>query len=168
MKAVEVILCEHVPSLGNIGEIVRVAPGYARNYLIPRGLALPATGKNIRELEHRKMLLAKKREEFRKQMLSVAEKLNNVTLTMVRKVAEGDKLYGSVSATDILEALEEQGFTGLAKKNILLDQPIKKVGEFKITIKVESDIKAQITVLVVPEGAETPTGDTTPVEETEE
>lgn len=154
MKAVEVILCEHVPSLGNIGDIVRVAPGYARNYLIPRGLALPATGKNIRELEHRKMLLAKKREEFRKQMQTLAEKLNNITLTMTRKVTEGDKLYGSVSATDILEALEAQGFTGLARKNILLDQPIKSVGEFTVTVKVESDIKAQIKVVVVPEGSE--------------
>ncbi|MBW1974629.1 MAG: 50S ribosomal protein L9 [Deltaproteobacteria bacterium] len=148
MKAVEVILCEHIPSLGTVGDVVRVAAGYARNYLIPRGLALPATGKNIRQLEHRKMLLAKKREEIRKQMMSLAERLNEVTLTMKRKVAEEGKLYGSVTVTDILEELEAQGYTGLHKKNILLDQPIKAVGEYEVPIKVEADIQAKIRVIV--------------------
>jgi len=148
MKAVEVILCEHIPSLGTVGDVVRVAAGYARNYLIPRGLALPATGKNIRQLEHRKMLLAKKREEIRKQMMSLAERLNKVTLTMKRKVAEEGKLYGSVTVTDILEELEAQGYTGLHKKNILLDQPIKAVGEYEVPIKVEADIQAKIRVIV--------------------
>ena len=148
MKAVEVILCEHIPSLGTVGDVVRVAAGYARNYLIPRGLALPATGKNIRQLEHRKMLLAKKREEIRKQMMSLAERLNEVTLTMKRKVAEEGKLYGSVTVTDILEELEAQGYTGLHKKYILLDQPIKAVGEYEVPIKVEADIQAKIRVIV--------------------
>jgi len=148
MKAFEVILCEHIPSLGTVGDVVRVAAGYARNYLIPRGLALPATGKNIRQLEHRKMLLAKKREEIRKQMMSLAERLNEVTLTMKRKVAEEGKLYGSVTVTDILEELEAQGYTGLHKKNILLDQPIKAVGEYEVPIKVEADIQAKIRVIV--------------------
>lgn len=152
MKAMEVILCEHVPSLGSIGDVVSVAPGYARNYLIPQGIALPATSKNIHQLEHRKMLLAKKREEFRQQMFSVAEKLNELTITMVRKVAEGDKLYGSVNIGDIIDALKAQGFTGLTKKNILLGQPIKTLGEYKVPIKIESDIKAEIKVVVKGEG----------------
>ncbi len=151
MKAMEVILCEHIPSLGTVGDVVRVAPGYARNYLIPRGLALPATSKNVKEIEHRKMLLAKKREEVRKQMMSLAEKLNELTITLKRKVAEEGKLYGSVSATDILAAIEEEGYTGLHKKNILLEQPIKSVGEYSVPVKVESDITATIKVVVEPE-----------------
>ncbi len=148
MKSMEVILCEHIPSLGMVGDVVKVAPGYARNYLIPKGLALPATSKNVKEIEHRKMLLAKKREELRKQMLSLAEQLNTVTLTLKRKVAEEGKLYGSVSATDILSALEEAGYKGLHKKNILLEQPIKAVGEYNVPIKVESDITSTIKVIV--------------------
>jgi large subunit ribosomal protein L9 len=152
MKSVEVIIVENIPTLGQIGDVVKVRAGYARNYLIPKGLAIPATGKNIKQLEHQKRMLEKKRELFRQHLMSIAEKLNDVTLTMKRKVAEENKLYGSVSAMDILEALHELGFKELNRKNIILEQPIKTTGEFTVPIRVDAEIKAQIKVIVEPEG----------------
>ncbi|MFP5213148.1 MAG: 50S ribosomal protein L9 [Acidobacteriota bacterium] len=143
----KVILTENILSLGEIGEVVNVAPGYARNYLYPKGLALEATGKNVKELEHRKRILAQKREKVRQELLSVAEKLNQVRITMNRKVVEEDKLYGSVSHADILAALEAQGFT-LERRNLQMDQPIKQLGEFDIPIRITGDITAQVKVIV--------------------
>ncbi len=142
-----VILTENVPALGEIGELVNVARGYARNYLLPQGLALEATGKNVRELEHKQQVLALKREKVRQQMLSFAEKLNRVKIVFKRKVSEEDKLYGSVSATDILSALEEQGFE-VARKSVQLEQPIKQLGEFSIPIRVDAQITANVTLVV--------------------
>lgn len=151
MKTVEVIIVENIPTLGRIGDIVKVRAGYARNYLIPRGLAIPATGKNIKELEHHKRMLERKRELFRQHLMSTAEKLNNVTITLKRKVAEENRLYGSVSPMDILDALHEMGFQELNRKNILLEQPIKTLGEFDVPIRIDAEIKAQIKVIVEPE-----------------
>jgi len=152
MKSVEVIVVENIPTLGQIGDVVKVRAGYARNYLIPKGLAIPVTGKNIKELEHQKRMLAKKRELFRQQLMSIAEQLNDVTLTIKRKVAEENKLYGSVSAMDILEALQEMGFKELNRKSVMLEQPIKTTGEFTVPIRIDAEIKSQIKVIVEPEG----------------
>ena len=127
----KVILTENNASLGQIGDVVNVAPGYARNFLVPKGLAMEATGTNVRELEHKKRILARKREKVRQEMLSIAEKLNQVRITMKRKVAEENKLYGSVSAGDILKSLEDLGFSMLGRKSVHLDQPVKQLGEVK-------------------------------------
>lgn len=143
----KVILTENIPNLGQIGDIVKVAPGYARNYLLPKGLALEASSAKIRELEHHKRLLAQKKERVRRQMLSIAEKLNETTLTFARKVIEEDKLYGSVNTADIQKALQDKGFD-LDKRFILLDQPIKHLGAFTVPIKVDADITANVTVVV--------------------
>jgi len=143
----KVILTENIQSLGEIGQVVNVAPGYARNYLLPQGMALEATGTNVRDLEHKKRVLAQKREKVRQEMLSVAEKLNQVKLVMPRKVAEEDKIFGSVSASDVISALEAQGFD-LSKKSIQLDQPIKQLGEFSIPIRMDAQITANVTVVV--------------------
>ncbi len=143
----KVILTENILSLGQIGQVVNVAPGYARNYLYPQGLALEATGRNVRELEHRKRMLAQKREQVRQEMLSLAEKLNQVKLTLRRKVVEEDKLYGSVTAVDIMGMLEEKGFD-LARKSVQLDQPIKQLGEFSVPIRVDADVTANVSVVV--------------------
>jgi large subunit ribosomal protein L9 len=143
----KVILTENILSLGQIGQVVNVAPGYARNYLYPQGLALEATGKNVRELEHRKRMLAQKREKVRQEMLSLAEKLNQVKLTLRRKVVEEDKLYGSVTAVDIVGMLEEKGFD-LARKSVQLDQPIKQLGDFSVPIRVDADVTANVSVVV--------------------
>lgn len=143
----EVILTENIASLGEIGDVVQVAPGYARNYLLPRKLALEATGKNVRELDHRKRMLARKREKIRQEMMSLAEKLNRVKITLRRKVSEEDKLYGSVSLSDISGALQEQGFE-LPRKNIQVEHPIKELGEYSVPVRVDAGITATISVVV--------------------
>jgi large subunit ribosomal protein L9 len=143
----KVILAENIPNLGQIGDTVTVAPGYARNYLFPKKLAMKATGRNLRELEHRKRLLAQKRERIRQKMLSLAEKLDRTTITMKRKVAEEEKLYGSVSLMDIWKGLGEQGFE-LDRKSIQLDQPIKQLGKFMVPVRVDADVTAQVRVIV--------------------
>jgi large subunit ribosomal protein L9 len=144
---VKIILTESIPSLGQIGDIVNVAPGYARNYLFPKRLALAAVEKNVRDLEHKKTILAEKREKFRQEMLSLAERLNRVKIALKRKVSEEDKLYGSVSATDILTVLENQGFE-LPRRSIQMDQPIKQLGEYTVSVRIDAHITAQVSVTV--------------------
>ncbi len=146
----KVILTENVDSVGQIGDLVNVAPGYARNFLLPKGLAMEAIGKNIRELEHKKRLLAQKREQMQQEMLSLAEKLNSVTITELRKVSEDDKLYGSVSATDIDKALENLGYE-IPKKAIVLEQPIKQLGEFTVQVRVGAGITANVRLVIAKE-----------------
>lgn len=143
----KVILTENVESVGQIGDLLNVAPGFARNFLLPKGLAMEATGKNVRELEHKKRMLAQKREQHRQEMLSVAEKLNAVTITERRKVSEEDKLYGSVTAADIEKSLEDMGFN-IPRKAIIVDQPLKQIGEFTVPIRIEATITANIRVVI--------------------
>jgi large subunit ribosomal protein L9 len=143
----KVILTENIAALGQIGQIVNVAPGYARNYLFPQKLALEATGKNVRELEHEKRLLAQKRERVQQDMLSLAERLNQVKLVFRRKVVEENKLYGSVAPADIVSALEEKGFD-LPRKSVHLDQPLKVLGEFSATIHVDAGVTAEVKVII--------------------
>lgn len=143
----QVILTENIVALGEIGQVVNVAPGYARNFLFPKGFALEATGKNVRELEHKKRVLNLKREKVRQEMLSLAEKLNRVSIVLKRKVSEEDKLYGSVSASDITAALAEQGFD-IARKDILLDQPVKQLGEWTVPVRVDATISANVKLVV--------------------
>lgn len=143
----KVILTENIAALGEIGQIVNVAPGYARNFLLPQGIALAATGKNVRELEHKKLVLAQKREKVRQEMMSLAEKLNQVRIVLRRKVSEEDKLYGSVSASDITAALAEKGFD-IQRKDLLLEQPVKQLGETTVPVRVHAQISASIKLVV--------------------
>jgi len=143
----KVILTENVESIGQIGDVLNVASGYARNFLLPKGLAMEASGKNVRQLEHKKRLLAQRREQQRQEMLSVAEKLHAVTVSLRRKVSEDDKLYGSVNVTDVAKSLEDQGFH-VAKKDIELDQPIKQLGEFSVTIRVGVGVSTSVRVVI--------------------
>jgi large subunit ribosomal protein L9 len=143
----KVILTETVESIGQIGDVVNVAPGYARNFLFPKRLAMEATGGNVRELEHKKRLIAQKSAKQRQEMLSYAEKLNSVTIYMRRKVSEENKLYGSVSVADISKALEEQGYE-TARKDIVLEQTIKNLGEFKVAVRVGHQISATVHVVI--------------------
>lgn len=142
-----VILTENIMALGQIGQVVSVAPGYARNYLLPKGLALEATGKNVRELDHKKRMLAKKRERVHQEMLSLAGKLNQVQVVFRRKVIEEDKLYGSVSSADILSVLDQRGFD-LPRKSVQLEVPIKTLGEFSIPVRVDAQITAQVKLVI--------------------
>ena len=146
----KVILKEDIPRLGTMGETVQVAPGYGRNYLIPQGKAALATSKNFKELEHQRQLILRKAELIRKDAESFAEKFRGLTLTLSRKVVEEDKIYGSVSVSDISQALEEAGVE-IERKLIKLDEPIKSLGEFQVPVKVHADVTAEITVQVVKE-----------------
>jgi len=146
----KVILKEDIPKLGTMGETVQVAPGYGRNYLIPQGKAVLATSKNFKELEHQRQLILRKAELIRKDAESFAEKFRGLTLTLARKVVEEDKIYGSVSVSDISQALEEAGVE-IERKLIKLDEPIKSLGEFQVPVKVHADVTAEITVQVVKE-----------------
>lgn len=146
----KVILKEDIPKLGTMGETVQVAPGYGRNYLIPQGKAVLATSKNFKELEHQRQLILRKADLIRKDAESFAEKFRGLTLTLARKVVEEDKIYGSVSVSDISQALEEAGVE-IERKLIKLDAPIKSLGEFQVPVKVHADVTAEITVQVVKE-----------------
>jgi len=146
----KVILKEDIPRLGTMGETVQVAPGYGRNYLIPQGKAVLATSKNFKELEHQRQLIMRKAELIRKDAESFAEKFRGLTLTLARKVVEEDKIYGSVSVSDISQALEEAGVE-IERRLIKLDEPIKSLGEFQVPVKVHADVTAEITVQVVKE-----------------
>jgi len=146
----KVILKEDIPKLGTMGETVKVAPGYGRNYLIPQGKAVLATNKNIKELEHQKQLILRKAELVRKDAESFAEKFRGLSLTLARKVVDEDKIYGSVSVGDISKALEEAGVE-IERKMIKLAEPIKSLGEFQVPVKVHADVTAELTVQVVKE-----------------
>ena len=146
----KVILKEDIPRLGTMGETVQVAPGYGRNYLIPQGKAVLATSKNFKELEHQRQLIMRKADLIRKDAESFAEKFRGLTLTLARKVVEEDKIYGSVSVSDISQALEEAGVE-IERRLIKLDEPIKSLGEFQVPVKVHADVTAEITVQVVKE-----------------
>lgn len=146
----KIMLKENIESLGKKGEILNVAAGYGRNYLIPKSLAVEVTSTNIKMIEIEKKSLQKGLEKEMASFKALAEKLNQVSLLFTRKTGEKDVLFGSVSTSDIREALEEQGYD-IEKKRILLDEPIKRLGNYSIPIKVFHDEKAEIKVAVVSE-----------------
>ncbi len=145
----QIILREEVANLGTIGDVVKVKPGYARNYLLPRGLAIEASTRNLKELEHQKRVVADKRLREQKSASAVADKLGSVTLAFALRAGEEGKLFGSVTNQDVHRALEERGFT-IERRRVLLDEPIKTLGEHKVAIHVGPDTRASITVNVTP------------------
>ena len=146
----KVILKEDIPKLGKMGETVQVAPGCGRNYLIPQGQAIMASNKNLKSLQHEQMLIQRRVDLVRKDAEGVAGKIEGLTVTLVRKVIDEDKLYGSVSVSDISQALEAAGVE-IERKLIKLDEPIKSLGEFQVPVKVHADVTAQLTVQVTKE-----------------
>ena len=146
----KVILKQDVENLGRKGDVVNVASGYGRNYLIPRKLALEVTASNLKMIEIEGAALKKKAEQERASFQETIQKLNQVTLSFSRKSTEKDHIFGSVTAADIKEALDAQGFA-VDKKRIVLPEPIKQLGSHKVTIKVYHDDKAEIQVDVVAE-----------------
>ncbi|OGW32572.1 MAG: 50S ribosomal protein L9 [Nitrospirae bacterium GWC2_42_7] len=146
----KVILNEDVKNLGHMCEVVNVSDGYARNYLIPKKLASEANTKNLKEMEHHKASITRKAEKIKAALKESSEKLSSVILTIKAKAGEEDKLFGAVTGKDIAEALKAEGFD-IDKKKILLEEPIKRLGEYTIDIKVHSEISAHIKVIVVPE-----------------
>ncbi len=151
----KVILKENVEKVGHKGDIVNVAPGFGRNYLIPRKLALEVTPSNVKMIEIERQALKKKLEAERKSFQGVIQKLNGVTLSFTRRAGEKDVIFGSVSSGDIKEELDKLGFE-VDKKKILLDEPIKRLGNFAVPVKVYHEDKAEIKVVVVKEETEAP------------
>jgi large subunit ribosomal protein L9 len=149
--AVEVILREDVPNLGAIGQIVRVRPGYARNYLLPRGLAVEANRKNMAELEHQKRVIAVKADRDRKAAEGVAAKLEGLTVTVRARAGEEGRLFGSVTNLDVERMLAAKGHP-VERRRILLEEPIKQLGTFPVMVQVGRDIRATIQVVVEAEG----------------
>jgi len=146
----QVILRKDVPKLGKAGDVVNVKDGYARNYLIPKGFAIPANQKNLQALEKERKLILAKAERERKRAQSLAEKLQGLTLTLYRRVVEEGKLYGSVSALDITKALAEKGFE-IDKSQVLLEEPIKTTGTYEVNIKIHAGLLVPIKVEVIEE-----------------
>ena len=146
----KVILKQNVESLGKAGDLVKVADGYARNFLVPKGLAAEANSRNLKVFEHEKQQIMHQAEKIQKQAEETAAKLGGVICTIARRVGDQEKLFGSVGTKDIGEALAAQGVE-IEKKNILLDEPIKALGEFPIRIKLSAGVTAEIKVVIVAE-----------------
>ena len=149
--AVEVILREDVPTLGGIGDIVRVRPGYARNYLYPRGLAVEANRKNVAELEHQKRVIGAKAERDRKAAQGAAAKLEGLSVTVRARAGEEGRLFGSVTNLDVERLLAAKGFA-VERRRILLEEPIKQLGTFPVVIQMSRDVRATIQLVVEAEG----------------
>lgn len=147
----KVILKQDIENLGRKGDTVEIAPGYGRNYLIPRKLALEITPSNLKMIEIERQALKKKIEQERLSFKELIQKLNEVSLTFTRKAGEKDVIFGSVSSSDIKEELGKLGFE-VDKKKILLDEPFKRLGNYTVSIKVFYDDRAEIKVQVVREG----------------
>ena len=146
----QVILRDDMDNLGKSGEVVNVKPGYARNYLLPRGLAVKATAGDIARVEHDKRVIAARTAKLAKEAQAEADKLSQVSVSIARAVGEEDKLYGSVTSRDIAEALREKGVVVDSKK-IHLDEPIKALGMVEIPVKLGRGVAATIKVWVVKE-----------------
>lgn len=145
-----VILKDDVKNLGKIGDIVDVSDGYGRNYLIPRGLAFPASEKNIKALEHEKRLISAKAIKLKKETELLAERLSHMTLSIKAKAGEEEKLFGSITTMDIKDALKGEGID-IDRKRILLQEPIRRLGSYTVGIKLAQDIISEINIRVVSE-----------------
>ena len=143
---INVVLTEDLSNLGKTGELVRVRPGYARNYLIPRGLAIGATAENVARIEHEKKVAGARAAKAKTEAEQLAQKLSAVKITLERPVGEGDRLYGSVTSRDIEEALAAQGYA-VDRRRIVVE-PIKTLGAHPVTIRLGTSIRATITVTV--------------------
>jgi len=143
----KVILREDIPSLGKMGDMVEVANGYARNYLIPQKKAIPATHKNVKVIEQERRVLLRKREREKHRAETLAERLSNMTCEILKRVGEEGKIFGSVTSMDIVHALEEKGIA-LDKRKILLEEPIKRIGEYEIPIKLHPDVQVFLKIRV--------------------
>ena len=146
--AIEVILKEHVDHLGRRGEVVKVADGYARNYLLPRKLALAVTANNKRQIELERARAEARDAEERRDAEAVRARIEAVEVVLARRVGEHDALYGSVTSSDIAEALAARDLV-VDRRRIQLDEPIKALGDFAVPIKLHAGVTAEIKVQVV-------------------
>lgn len=150
MAAVQVILRDDIPNLGKIGEVVRVRPGYARNFLFPRGLAVEASQKNLDVVEHHKRLIEAKAAREHKSAEAVAKRLDGLKLTVQARAGEEGRLFGSVTTMDVERLLAEKGFH-VERRRIALEEPIKQLGTFPIAVQVGRQVKVTVELTVEPE-----------------
>jgi large subunit ribosomal protein L9 len=143
---IHVVLTEDLANVGKSGELVKVRPGFARNYLIPRGLAMSATKDNVALIEHQKKVAEAKAHKAQKEAGDLATRLSAVKLTVHRQVGEGEKLYGSVTSRDIEEALAAQGF--VVDRRRIMSEPLKALGVHKVSIRLATNVHADIEVEV--------------------
>lgn len=147
----EIILREDVEKVGARGAVVKVADGYARNYLFPKRLAVPATESNRKIVEQEREAYLRREAKLKSEAEDLARMMSNIRLTFRQKVGENDQLFGSVTAKDIADALEAQNYR-IERRKVQLDEPIRTLGEHKVTLRLHRDVNAEITVLVEPEG----------------
>lgn len=152
----EVILREHVDNLGRRGDVVKVADGYARNYLLPRKLALPVTEANRKQIERERKIAEVREAQEKQDAETLAARMSEVELVFARRVGENQTLYGSVTSADIAEALTGKQFE-VEKRRVVLAEPLKQLGEFGVPVKIHREVTATVKVKVVPtEGQSAP------------
>jgi len=146
----KLILRQDYEPLGEAGNVVNVKPGFARNFLIPKGLAMLANDKNLKKFENDKKQMFWRQEKEKRLSEELAKTLENVSCTITVQVGEEDKMFGSVTSQNIAEALESQGYT-IDRRKIVLDEPIKSLGIYSVPIKLHTDVEAKVKVWVVKE-----------------
>lgn len=144
----EVILHEDVPNLGSVGDIVAVKDGYARNFLLPRKLAVVADQKNVKMLEHQKKVAEAKKSRLKGKAEELAKKLASVSITITKEAGEEDKIFGSVTAIEIANALRTEGYT-IDRRHIKLTEPIKKIGVYDVAVRLHQDVDGVVKIWVV-------------------
>jgi len=144
----KVILKEDISSLGRMGDLIDVANGYARNYLIPQNKALPATHKNLKVLEQQRQVLLQKREREKHRAQNLAAKLATLTCEIPKQVGEEGKIFGSVTTMDIAHCLEQKGIQ-IDRKKIVLDQPIKHAGEYEVPVKLHPEVQTFLKIRII-------------------
>ncbi len=146
----KVILQQDVKKLGNVGDLVNVADGYGRNFLIPRGLAVLADATNVNRLEHQNRVTAHKRSRLESQAQELAEQLEGTAVSIKRAAGDEDKLFGSVGNRDIADALAAEGFE-VDRRNIVLEEPIRNIGVFNVPVRLPMGVQASVKVYVIRE-----------------
>lgn len=146
----QVILREDIEKLGKIGDLVKVADGFARNYLVPKKKAIEATPKNLRAMEHAKKMVADRLRKLKKEAAADADRIKGIAVTIKAKAGEENKLFGSVTSMDIAEAVRAQG-VAIDKRKIVLEEPIKRLGEYAVPVKLHTDVVVELKVSVVAE-----------------
>jgi large subunit ribosomal protein L9 len=146
----KVILKEDVKKIGSMGQIVTVADGFARNYLVPKGLAVEANIKNMKSLEHAKKVIQEKAKKVKASVQDFADRLSKISLVIKAKAGEEGKLFGSVTTMDIAEQLKNEGIE-IDKKKISLDEPIKRIGTYAVSVRLHPEVDTQINLQVVEE-----------------
>ncbi len=146
----QVILREDIDNLGKIGDLVKVADGYARNFLVPNKKAIEATPKNVHAMDHAKKMVSDRIRKLKKEAAADADRIKALAITIKAKSGEEGKLFGAVTSMDIAEAMKAQG-VAVDKRKIVLDEPIKRLGDFTVAVKLHADVTAEFKLSVIAE-----------------